>query len=50
MTTYYEVKISAENQDQTDTILNSVLKKRLVTDGQFVGTPARFLWKGIFRI
>lgn len=46
MTTYYEVKISAENQEQADTILNSLLEKRLVTGGQFLVTPARFLWKG----
>ena len=46
MTTYYEVKISAENQEQADTILNSLLKKKLVTGGQFIVAPARFLWKG----
>lgn len=46
MTTYYEVKISAENQAQADTILNSLLEKKLVTGGQFIATPARFLWKG----
>lgn len=46
MTTYYEVKISAENQQQADTILNSLLGKKLVTGGQFIVAPARFLWKG----
>lgn len=46
MTTYYEVKISAENQGQADTILNSLLDKRLVTGGQFMVAPARFLWNG----
>ncbi len=46
MTTYYEVKISAENQAQADTILNSLLEKKLVTGGQFIIAPARFLWKG----
>lgn len=46
MTTYYEVKISAENQEQADTILNSLLEKKLVTGGQFLVAPARFLWKG----
>lgn len=46
MTTYYEVKISAENQEQADTILNSLLEKKLVTGGQFIIAPARFLWKG----
>jgi uncharacterized protein involved in tolerance to divalent cations len=44
--TYYEVKISAENQEQADIILNSLLKKKLVTGGQFIIAPARFLWKG----
>lgn len=45
-TTYYELKISAENQQQADIILNSLLERRLVTGGQFITTPARFLWKG----
>ena len=44
--TYYEVKISAENQSQADKILNSLLEKKLVTGGQFIVAPARFLWKG----
>ena len=43
---YYEVKISAENQEQADKILNSLLEKKLVTGGQFITAPARFLWKG----
>lgn len=46
MKAYYEVKISAENQEQADMILDSLLQKRLVTGGQFITTPARFLWKG----
>lgn len=46
MTTYYEVKISAENQAQANRILNSLLEKKLVTGGQFIAAPARFLWKG----
>ncbi|HSX05282.1 MAG TPA: divalent cation tolerance protein CutA [Candidatus Saccharimonadales bacterium] len=46
MKTYYEVKISAENQAQADKILNSLLAKKLVTGGQFLHAPARFLWKG----
>lgn len=46
MTTYYEVKISAENQEQADTILTSLLGKKLVTGGQFIVAPARFWWKG----
>jgi uncharacterized protein involved in tolerance to divalent cations len=46
MAIYYEVKISAENQEQADKILNSLLEKKLVTGGQFIKAPARFLWKG----
>lgn len=46
MSIYYEVKISAENLDQADKILNSLLEKKLVTGGQFIKQPARFLWKG----
>lgn len=45
MTKYFETKISAENQGQADTILNSLLSKKLVTGGQFLHGPARFLWK-----
>jgi uncharacterized protein involved in tolerance to divalent cations len=46
MRDYYEVFISAETQGQADTILNSLLKKKLATGGQFLKSPARFLWKG----
>ncbi|MEO8784939.1 MAG: divalent cation tolerance protein CutA [Candidatus Saccharimonadales bacterium] len=46
MSLYCEVKISAENQAQADAILNSLLEKKLVTGGQFLQAPARFLWKG----
>lgn len=46
MAKYYEVFISAENQAQADTILNSLLAKKLATGGQFLESPARFLWKG----
>jgi uncharacterized protein involved in tolerance to divalent cations len=42
----YEVKVSAENKAQADTILNSLLEKKLLTGGQFIVAPARFLWKG----
>jgi uncharacterized protein involved in tolerance to divalent cations len=44
--TIYEVKISAEDREQADVILNSLLDKQLVTGGQFLATPARFWWKG----
>ena len=43
---YYEVFISAENQEQADMILISLLEKKIVTGGQFINTPARFWWKG----
>src|SRR6185312_1716119 len=43
---FYQVYISAENKEQADTILNSLLEKKLVTGGQFLQAPARFLWKG----
>jgi hypothetical protein len=43
MTTYYEIKISAENQEQADKILNSLLEQKLVTGGQFIVALARFL-------
>ena|ERR1700712_1003002 len=43
---YYSVEISAENQAQADTILNALLAQKLVTGGQFITTPARFLWEG----
>ena len=43
---YYELKISAEDQSQADKILDSLLEKKLVTGGQFIAAPARFLWKG----
>jgi uncharacterized protein involved in tolerance to divalent cations len=46
MQQYYEVFISAETQEQADTILNSLLEKKLATGGQFLKAPARFLWKG----
>jgi uncharacterized protein involved in tolerance to divalent cations len=46
MIIYYEVKISSENQEQANTIMNSLLEKKLATGGQFVKAPARFLWKG----
>lgn len=45
MSLYYEVRISAENQEQADKILNSLLNQKLATGGQFIHAPARFLWK-----
>jgi uncharacterized protein involved in tolerance to divalent cations len=46
MTTYYEVKISAENHKQAETILNTLLEKKLMTGGQIIEAPAHFIWKG----
>jgi uncharacterized protein involved in tolerance to divalent cations len=46
MNKYLQVYISAENNNQADMILNSLLNKKLVTGGQFLQSPARFLWKG----
>lgn len=46
MSDYLQVMISAENREQADVILNSLLEKKLVTGGQFIEAPARFLWKG----
>lgn len=46
MQIYYEVYISAETQQQADVIINSLLEKKLATGGQFLKSPARFLWKG----
>lgn len=43
---YYQVAISAENKEQVGKILNSLLQKKLVTGGQIINAPARFLWKG----
>ena len=42
----YEVFISAETQEQADKILNTLIEKKLATGGQFLKSPARFLWKG----
>lgn len=43
---YYQVQISAENREQAETILDSLLEKKLVTGGQFLQAHGRFLWKG----
>jgi len=43
---YYEVFISAETQEQADAIINSLIEKKLATGGQFLKSPARFLWQG----
>ncbi|MBI2085621.1 MAG: divalent cation tolerance protein CutA [Candidatus Aenigmarchaeota archaeon] len=43
---YLQVFISAENKKQADKILNSLLKKKLVSGGLLLSAPARFWWKG----
>lgn len=43
---YYTLTVSAETDEQADKILNSLLLKKLVTGGQIIHAPARFLWKG----
>ena len=46
MSNYLQVQVSAENKEQADAILNSLLAKKLVTGGLLLNSPARFLWKG----
>lgn len=40
-----KVEISAETKQQANDILNSLLAQKLVTGGQIIEAPARFLWK-----
>lgn len=46
MNKYFQVLISAENKQQADIILNSLLNKKLVAGGLLLNAPARFWWKG----
>ena len=46
MSKYLQVYISAENKEQVDRILNSLLNKKLVAGGLILNAPARFWWKG----
>lgn len=46
MTKYLQVYISAEDKNQADTILNSLLAKKLVAGGLLLSGPSRFWWKG----
>ena len=46
MSKYLQVYISAENKNQADIILNSLLEKKLVAGGLLLNAPARFWWKG----
>ena len=43
---YYQVYISAETKEQADTLLDSLLKKKLVAGGLLLNGPARFWWQG----
>lgn len=43
---HYQVYISAEDKEQANTILNSLLEKKLVAGGLLLNAPARFWWKG----
>ena len=43
---YLQVFISAEDKEQADKILNSLLNKKLVSGGLLLNAPARFWWKG----
>jgi uncharacterized protein involved in tolerance to divalent cations len=40
------LQISAESKEQAYAILDALLAKQLVTGGQIINAPARFLWKG----
>ncbi|MDP1722899.1 MAG: divalent cation tolerance protein CutA [Candidatus Gottesmanbacteria bacterium] len=46
MPKYLQCYISAENKNQADAILNSLLAKRLVAGGMLLHGPSRFWWKG----
>lgn len=43
---YLQGFISAENKNQADIILNSLLTKKLVAGGLIQHGPSRFWWKG----
>lgn len=42
----YQVLISAENKEQANTILDALLKKKLILGGPILEGPAKFWWKG----
>lgn len=42
---YLNLTISAETKEQADKILDALLEKKLVTGGQIINAPAKFLWK-----
>ena len=43
---YYQAFISAENKEQANTILDALLKKKLILGGPVLEWPAKFWWKG----
>ena len=43
---FYKVEISAESVAAARVLVDALLAERLVTGGQFIETPSRFLWKG----
>ena len=43
---YYQVLISAENQEQATVILDALLEKKLIFGGPILEGPAKFWWKG----
>lgn len=43
---YLQVTISAEDKKQAEDILTTLISQKLVTGGQMIQAPARFLWKG----
>jgi uncharacterized protein involved in tolerance to divalent cations len=43
---YYQVFISAENTEQANTILDALLKQKLILGGPILSGPAKFWWKG----
>lgn len=43
---YQQVLISAESKSQAETILSSLLKKKLIVGGIILQGPAQWWWKG----
>lgn len=43
---YYQVLISAENKEQGNSILDTLLEKKLILGGPILEGPAKFWWKG----
>lgn len=43
---YYQAWVSAENKDQANIILDTLLKNKLILGGPILEGPAKFWWKG----